>query len=111
MSYTAPEDDTYIFCIEDEAGYRLITQRRITAEENTMNITIEQDENSPGNLTITATNSICNIVEMKVAIGDNIDLDYFENNGESISIEPGREVVGKYIVQENCTMKLKKIAQ
>ena len=106
MSYTAPEDDTYIFCIEDEAGYRLITQRRITAEENTMNITIEQDENSPGNLTITATNSICNIVEMKVAIGDNIDLDYFENNGESISIEPGREVVGKYIVQENCTMNV-----
>ena len=106
VSYTAPEDDTYIFCIEDEAGYRLITQRRITAEENTMNITIEQDENSPGNLTITATNSICNIVEMKVAIGDNIDLDYFENNGESISIEPGREVVGKYTVQENCTINV-----
>ena len=23
VSYTAPEDDTYMFCIEDEAGYRL----------------------------------------------------------------------------------------
>ena len=60
-----------------------------------MNVSIEQDENAPGNLTITATNTICDIVEMKVAIGDNITLDYFENNGENISIEPGREVVGK----------------
>ncbi len=106
LSYTAPENDTYIFCIEDEADYRLITQKRITTEENVMNVTIEQDENSPKNLTITATNTICNIVEMKVAIGDNIDLDYFENNGESISIEPGKEVVGKYTVQENCTMNV-----
>ena len=106
LSYTAPEDDTYIFCIEDEAGYRLITQKRITTEESVMHVTIDQDENSPGNLTITATNTICNIVEMKVAIGDNIDLDYFENNGESISIEPGKEVVAKYTVQENCTMNV-----
>lgn len=106
LSYIAPEDDTYIFCIEDEAGYRLITSKRITTEENVMNVTIEQDENSPGNLTITATNTICNIVEMKVAIGNDIDIAYFENNGESISIEPGREVVGKYTVQENCTMNV-----
>ena len=106
VSYTAEEDDTYVFYIEDEAGYRLMTQKRITAEDNTMNITIEQDEISPGNLTITATNTICNIVEMKVAIGDNIDLDYFENNGELISIEPGKEVVGKYTVQENCTINV-----
>ena len=106
LSYTAPEDDTYIFCIEDEAGYRLITQKRITAEKNVMNVTVEQDENSPGNLTITATNTICNIVEMKVAIGDNIDLDYFKNNGEAISIEPGKKVVGKYTVQENCTINV-----
>lgn len=106
VSYTAPEDDTYMFCIEDEAGYKLFTQKRITAQEKVMNVTIEQDENSPGNLTITATNTICNIVEMKVAIGDDIDKDYFENNGESISIEPGREVVGKYTVQENCTINV-----
>lgn len=106
LSYIAPEDDTYIFCIEDEAGYRLITQKRITAEESVMHVTIDQDENYPGNLTITATNTICNIVEMKIAIGDNIDLDYFENNGEAISIEPGKEVVGKYTVQENCTMNV-----
>ncbi len=106
VSYTAPEDDTYVFYIEDEAGYKVMTQRRITAEENTMHITIEQDENSPGNLTITATDTICNIVEMKVAIGDDIDLDYFENNGEIISIEPGKEVIENYTVQENCTINV-----
>ena len=106
LSYTAPEDDTYIFCIEDEAGYKLITQKRITSQEKLMSVTIAQDENSPGNLIITATNAICNIVEMKVAIGDDISLDYFENNGEPISIEPGREVVGKYTVQENCTINV-----
>ena len=71
-----------------------------------MNVTIEQDENSPGNLTITATNTICNIVEMKVAIGNDIDMDYFENNGESISIEPNKEVVANYAVQENCTFNV-----
>ena len=106
LSYTAPEDDTYIFCIEDEAGYKLITQKRITSQEKLMSVTIAQDENSPANLIITATNAICNIVEMKVAIGDDISLDYFENNGEPISIEPGREVVGKYTVQENCTINV-----
>ena len=106
LSYTAPEDDTYIFCIEDEAGYKLITQKRITSQEKLMSVTIAQDENSPGNLIITATNAICNIIEMKVAIGDDISLDYFENNGEPISIEPGREVVGKYTVQENCTINV-----
>ena len=106
LSYTAPEDNTYIFCIEDEAGYKLFTQKRITEQEKVMNVTIEQDENSPGNLTITATNTICNIVEMKVAIGNDIDMDYFENNGESISIEPDKEVVANYAVQENCTFNV-----
>ena len=106
LSYTAPEDNTYIFCIEDEAGYKLFTQKRITEQEKVMNVTIEQDENSPGNLTITATNTICNIVEMKVAIGNDIDMDYFENNGESISIEPNKEVVANYAVQENCTINV-----
>ena len=106
LSYTAPEDNTYIFCIEDEAGYKLFTQKRITEQEKVMNVTIEQDENSPGNLTITATNTICNIVEMKVAIGNDIDMDYFENNGESISIEPNKEVVANYAVQENCTFNV-----
>ena len=59
VSYTAPEDDTYIFCIEDEAGYRLITQRRITAEENTMNITIDQQNtiNNSGRNNSSTSNS------------------------------------------------------
>lgn len=106
VTYTAPEDDTYVLYIEDEAGYRIMTQRRITTEESSMQVSIAQDENAPGNLTITATNNICNIVEMKVAIGEDINIDYFENNGEEISIEPGREVVGTYTVDENCTMNV-----
>ena len=106
VTYTAPEDDTYVFYIEDEAGYRVMTQRRITTEESSMQVTIEQAENAPGNLTITATNNICNIVEMKVAIGDDINIDYFENNGEEIPIELGREVVGTYTVDENCTINV-----
>ena len=106
VTYTAEENDSYVFYIEDEAGNKVMTHKRITAEENTMQIMIEQDENSPGNLTITATDTMCDIVEMKVAIGDNIDLNYFENNGENISIEPGREVVAKYTVQENCTINV-----
>ena len=106
MTYTAPEDDTYVFYIEDEAGYRIMTQKRITTEESSMQITVEQDENSPGNIKITATNNICNIVEMKVAVGNDIDIGYFKNNGEEITIQPGREVVGNYTVNENCTINV-----
>lgn len=106
MTYTAPEDDTYVFYIEDEAGYRIMTQKRITTEESSMQITVEQDENSPGNIKITATNNICNIVEMKVAVGNDIDIEYFKNNGEEITIQPGREVVGNYTVNENCTINV-----
>ena len=81
-------------------------EKRITSEEKVMNIEITQDENSPGNLTIKATNNICNIVEMKIAIGEDIDLAYFENNGEEISINAGKEVTTNYTVDENCTINV-----
>ena len=106
ITYTAPEDDTYVFYIEDELGNRKMIEKRITSEEKVMNIEITQDKNSPGNLTIKATNDICNIVEMKIAIGENIDLAYFENNGEEISINAGKEVTTNYTVDENCTVNV-----
>ena len=81
-------------------------EKRITSEEKNMNIEITQDENSPGSLTIKATNNICNIVEMKIAIGEDIDLAYFENNGEEISINAGKEVTTNYTVDENCTINV-----
>ena len=106
LTYVAPTDDTYVFYIEDEAGYKKMVERRITAEEDIMHVDIAQDENTPGNLTITATNTICNIVSMKVAIGENITLDYVKENGETIPIQAGKEVVGKYTVDKNCTINV-----
>lgn len=106
ITYTAPEDDTYVFYIEDELGNKKMIEKRIISEEKVMNIWITQDKNSPGNLTIKATNNICNIVEMKIAIGKDIDSSYFENNGEAIHINAGKEVTTNYTVDENCTVNV-----
>ena len=106
VNYTAPEDATYTFFIEDEAGYRRMVTERITSTENTMEINIVQDENNPGNLTITATDTVSDIVELKVAIGENINLEYFENNGESLDITPGKEVTVSYKVEQNCLLNV-----
>ena len=106
VNYTLPEDGTYTFFIEDEAGYKRMLTRRITSEENVMSIVITQDEENPKNLTITATDTISNIVELKVAIGENINTEYFENNGESLDITPGREVTANYTVNENCLLNV-----
>lgn len=106
ISYTAPEDDTYVFYIEDEAGYKKMTEKRITQNDKNMNIEITQDEDTPTELTIKATNKICNIVKMKVAIGNDVDIEYFKNNGEEIPITAGREVTANYSVNENCTINI-----
>ena len=106
ITYVAPEDNTYVFYIEDEAGYKKMLEKRITSEEKTMQVSINQSSASPKELTIMATNAICNIVEMKIAIGNDIDMDYFKNNGEAIPIEPGREVVVNYTVNENCMINV-----
>ncbi len=106
ISYTAPEDDTYVFYIEDEAGYKKMTEKRITQNDKNMNIEITQDEDSPTELTIKATNEICNIVKMKVAIGNDVDIEYFKNNGEEIPITEGKEVTANYSVSKNCTINI-----
>ena len=106
VNYTAPEDATYTFLIEDEAGYRRMVNQRITATKNTMAITITQDEDNPKKLTITATDTASDIVELKVAIGEGIDTAYFKNNGESLDITPGKEVTADYQVEENCLLNV-----
>ena len=107
VDYTLQEDGTYKFLIEDEAGFRIMASERIIASgKKPMAITITQDEEKPGNLTITGTDTVSNIVELKVAIGENITLDYLKNNGEELSITPGRTVTANYNVNENCLLNV-----
>lgn len=106
VDYTVPEDGTYIFFVEDEAGYKRMINKRITSEENSMAITITQDEENPGSLTIKATDTLSDIVELKVATGESINIDYFENNGVSLPITQGREISANYQVQENCVLNV-----
>ncbi len=106
VDYTVPEDGTYIFFVEDEAGYKRMVNERITSEEDPMSITITQDEENPGSLTIKASDTLSDIVELKVATGESIGIDYFENNGESLPITQGREVTANYQVQENCVLNV-----
>ena len=105
IEYVAPEDDTYMFYIEDEAGYKKMIQMRIT-KENSIDISVSQDDNDKKIITIKATDSICNIVKIKVAAGDNIDSDYFKTNGQELQITPGKEVEVKCSVSENCVLNI-----
>ena len=105
VEYVAPEDDTYMFYIEDEAGYKKMIQMRIT-QENSIDISVSQDDNDKKSITIKATDSICNIVKIKVAIGENIDSDYFKTNGQELKITPGKEVEVKCSVSENCILNI-----
>lgn len=107
INYTLPEDGTYTFFIEDEAGYRRMLNKRIVAsDEKPIEVKIVQDEDNPRNITITGTSNLANIVKMKVAIGENINIDYFKDNGENLSINPGREVTANYTVNENCVLNV-----
>ena len=105
IEYVAPEDDTYMFYIEDEAGYKKMIQMRIT-KENSIDISVSQDDNDKKIITIKATDSICNIVKIKVALGENIDSDYFKTNGQELQITPGKEVEVKCSVSENCILNI-----
>ena len=96
VEYTAPEDGTYKFLIEDELGYRKMSEKRIIEDENAIEVTISQDEENSNMVNISVTDTVCNIVEVKVAIGQDIDMDYFKNNGESLEITPGKEVHTSY---------------
>ena len=105
IEYVAPEDDTYMFYIEDEAGYKKMIQMRIT-KENSIDISVSQDDNDKKIITIKAIDSICNIVKIKVAVGENIDSDYFKTNGQELQITPGKEVEVKCSVSENCILNI-----
>lgn len=105
-SYTVPEDGNYVFYIEDEAGYKKMVYKRVQTDENSVNIKITQDENNPKNITIHAFNSISNIIELKVATGDNIDFEYFQNNGEALEINPGKDITVQYTLEENAKLSV-----
>ena len=105
-SYTVPEDGTYIIYVADEAGYQKMSQKRFTTQEKVMNVEITQDENNPAELQITATNTMANIVEMKIALGEDIDLAYFEENGENLPITEGKTVTASYTLSQNSTVNV-----
>ena len=100
-NYTIPEDGTYILYVADEAGYQKMSQKRFTTQEKVMTVEINQDKNNPAKLQITATNTMTNIVEMKIALGENIDLDYFKENGENLPIVEGKTVTASYTLSKN----------
>ena len=105
LTHTIEEDGDYLIYVEDEAGYKKMTQFRVSAT-NSIEILLSQNEENKKELTITAKDSLADIVKMKVAVGNDIDIDYFKTNGENINIEKGREVTGKYTVEKNCTINI-----
>ncbi len=106
VNYNIPTDGTYVIYIADEAGYQKMIQKRFISEEKVMNITVKQDADNPSKLTMTATNIIANIVEMKVAIGDTITIEYFQENGEILPITPGKIVEANYLLSQNAVLNV-----
>ncbi len=105
LQYIAAKDDTYVFYFEDEMGYKKMVEKRITTEKP-MNITISQDKDNPKQLTIEARNSLCKIEEMKVALGTDIDIEYFKENGEVLNITPSQVVRVNYELNVNATINV-----
>lgn len=106
VTYQAPEDDIYVFYIEDEAGYKKMIQKRITTQSETIQVEISQDENDPRQLTIKATDTLSNITQLKIALGDNKDFEYFETEGEELEITPGRNVTATYTLNQNSRVNI-----
>ena len=106
VTYQAPEDDIYVFYIEDEAGYKKMIQKRITTQSETIQVEISQDENDPRQLTIKATDTLSNITQLKIALGDNKDFEYFETGGEELEITPGRNVTATYTLNQNSRVNI-----
>ena len=104
--YQAPEDDIYVFYIEDEAGYKKMVQKRITTQSKTIQVEISQDENDPRQLTIKATDTLSNITQLKIALGDNKDFKYFETEGEELEITPGRNITTTYTLNQNSKVNI-----
>ena len=106
VTYQAPEDDIYVFYIEDEAGYKKMIQKRITTQSETIQVEISQDENDPRQLTIKATDTLSNITQLKIALGDNKDFKYFETEGEELEITPGRNITTTYTLNQNSKVNI-----
>ena len=101
ITYQAPEDDIYVFYIEDEAGYKKMIQKRITTQSETIQVEISQNENDPRELLISASDTLSSITEMKIALGEDIDFEYFETEGEKLEIIPGKNVTATYTLNQN----------
>ena len=80
LTHTIEEDGDYLIYVEDEAGYKKMTQFRVSAT-NSIEILLSQNEENKKELTITTKDSLADIVKMKVALGNDIDIDYFKTNG------------------------------
>lgn len=106
LEYNASEEGYYIFYIEDEAGYKYTKKIRVVSSEQTINVEITQNQSNYKEIIINATNTICDIVEMKIAIGNNINIEYFKNNGEEINITQGKDVTANYILTENSKVNI-----
>lgn len=105
LTYKVTEDGDYLIYVEDEAGYKKMTQFRVSAE-NSIEISLSQNKENKKELTITAKDTLADIVKIKVAIGNDIDIDYFKTNGEEINIEQGKEVTVKYNIEKNCILNI-----
>ena len=103
ITYTVSEDGFYRIYAKAESGaYSTLTT--VLVKDSAIITNIVKDSENGRKITITSVSSIDDIDTMKIAKASDVTSDdYFETNGTSISITPGRTVTATYIVPEDGT--------
>lgn len=103
--YTVGKQGIYTIFIQDEIKNTQTLQVR-AVEEDPITIQATQDQNNLHELTVKVTDRSANITLMKTAEGDDLDINYFKQNGAVVSINPAREITKTFTIERNCTFNV-----
>ncbi len=103
--YTVGAQGIYTIFIQDEIKNTQTLQVR-AVEPDPISIQATQNPDNLNELTVKVTDVSANIVMMKTAEGENLDINYFKGNGLVVPISPAREITKTFTIEHNCTFNI-----
>lgn len=103
--YTVGVQGVYTIFIQDEIKNTQTLQVR-AVEPDPISIQATQNQDNLNELTVKVTDISANIVMMKTAEGEDLDINYFKENGSAVSITPSREITKTFTIEHNCTFNV-----
>jgi pterin-4a-carbinolamine dehydratase len=103
--YTVGAQGIYTIFIQDEIKNTQTLQVR-AVEPDSISIQATQNPDKLNELTVKVTDVSANIVMMKTAEGEDLDINYFKENGSVVSINPAREITKMFTIEHNCTFNI-----